>query len=83
MTELIEAWQIHKRINLFLLEASKGNLTDVSVSTVGAQFAHIHGVHVAWLEQSKLDLPAKVSKVDYLNSEVLKTPYAFHDWAKQ
>ena len=76
MTELIEVWQIHNRINLFLLEAAKDNLADVSASkgrTVGAQFAHMHSVRLAWLGQAKLDLPAKISKTDYLNSELLKT----------
>ncbi len=76
MIEILEAWQRHKQINIFLLDAAKENLADVSASksrSVGAQFAHMHSVRLAWLKQSKLDLPAKLSKADYLNHELLKT----------
>jgi len=74
--ELITAWQTHNSLNLFLLNAAKDNLSDISASkgrTVGAQFAHIHNVRLSWLKQSKLDLPAKISKDEYLNPELLKT----------
>lgn len=76
MTEILAAWQTHNRINLFLLAAAEDNLADVSASkgrTVGAQFAHMHNVRLAWLGQSKFDLPAKISKTDYLNDDLLKS----------
>ena len=59
-TQLIETWEIHNRINLYLLEAIKeGHLNDVSASkgrNVGEQFAHMHNVRLMWLKASKPDL---------------------------
>ena len=44
--QMIETWEIHNRINLYLLDAIKEEqLTDIAASkgrTVGEQFAHIH-----------------------------------------
>lgn len=74
-TELITAWQTHNSLNLFLLDAAKDNLSDISSSkgrTVGAQFAHMHNVRLSWLKQSNLDLPPKISKDEYLNPELVK-----------
>lgn len=58
--QLIETWEIHNRINLFLLDALKDeHLTDISASkgrNVGQQFAHIHHVRLMWFKASNPDL---------------------------
>lgn len=52
--QIIETWEIHNRINLYLLNAIKEEyLADVSASkgrNVGEQFAHIHNVRLMWLK---------------------------------
>jgi uncharacterized damage-inducible protein DinB len=54
MNPLTETWQIHNRINLYLLESiDEANLNDISASkgrTVGEQFAHMHNVRLMWLK---------------------------------
>lgn len=51
---LIETWQIHERINRYVLDAiAEGALGDVAASkgrTVGEQFAHMHAVRLMWLK---------------------------------
>ncbi|MBN8651479.1 MAG: hypothetical protein J0L67_08625 [Cytophagales bacterium] len=58
--QLIETWEIHNRINLFLLDALKEeHLADISASkgrNVGQQFAHIHNVRLMWFKASNPDL---------------------------
>ena len=68
MKELIETWEIHNRINLYLLES----LSEVSLSgtasskgrTVGEQFAHIHNVRLMWLKAAMPELLAGVEKIE-------------------
>jgi uncharacterized damage-inducible protein DinB len=64
--QLIETWQIHDRINRYLLEAiPEGALTSVSASkgrSVGEQFAHIHDVRLLWLKSAAPDLLAGLEK---------------------
>ena len=52
-TQILETWEIHNRINLYLLEATEAPaLISLSASkgrTVGEQFAHIHNVRLMWL----------------------------------
>ncbi|MDL1892805.1 hypothetical protein FBQ87_07940 [Sphingobacteriales bacterium CHB3] len=73
--ELLETWEIHSRINLYLLNAIKEeHLADLSASggrNVGQQFAHIHNVRLMWLKaasptllkgQVKIEKDAKLSK---------------------
>lgn len=54
MNPLTETWQIHNRINLYLLESiDEANLNDISASkgrAVGEQFAHMHNVRLMWLK---------------------------------
>jgi len=58
--QLVETWEIHNRINLFLLDAIKEeHLADISASkgrNVGQQFAHIHNVRLMWFKASNPDL---------------------------
>jgi hypothetical protein len=68
MNPLIETWQIHNRINLYLLEAiDEANLNDQSASkgrTVGQQFAHIHSVRMMWLKVAAPQLLESLPKIE-------------------
>jgi uncharacterized damage-inducible protein DinB len=58
--QLLETWNIHHRINLYLLEAvAPTSLGDISASkgrSVAEQFAHIHNVRLMWLKQAAPEL---------------------------
>jgi uncharacterized damage-inducible protein DinB len=58
--QFIETWEIHNRINLYLLDAIKEeHLASISASkgrNVGEQFAHIHNVRLMWLKAANPDL---------------------------
>lgn len=66
--QFLETWEIHNRINLYLLDAVEPEaLASLSASkgrTVGEQFAHIHNVRLMWLKSAAPDLLATVSKVE-------------------
>lgn len=66
--QLLDAWDIHNRINLYLLDAVEPeHLIDVSASkgrNVGEQFAHIHNVRLMWLKQAAPELLSKLQKVE-------------------
>ena len=78
MNALTETWQIHNRINLYLLDAiDEANLGDISASkgrTVGEQFAHIHNVRLMWLKAVDPLLLAGLDKVekDNISKEMLE-----------
>ncbi|MBL7996588.1 DinB family protein [bacterium] len=85
---LIETWDIHNRINLYLLNAIKEeHLADVSASkgrNVAEQFAHIHNVRLMWLKaanpnllmgQTKIEKDPKPSK-KLLSTELIKSARA-------
>jgi uncharacterized damage-inducible protein DinB len=64
----LETWEIHDRINLYLLDAIEPeHLKDVAASkgrNVGEQFAHIHNVRLMWLKQSAPELVGKLAKIE-------------------
>ncbi len=64
----LETWDIHNRINLYLLEAVEpATLNSLSASkgrTVGEQFAHIHNVRLMWLKSAAPDLLAGLDKLE-------------------
>ncbi|HZS04434.1 MAG TPA: DinB family protein [Blastocatellia bacterium] len=66
--QLLETWNIHNRINLYLLDAvDPKSLADVSTSkgrTVGEQFAHLHNVRLMWLKSAATELLAGLEKVE-------------------
>lgn len=68
MNPLIETWQIHNRINIYLLESiAEENLKDQSSSkgrTVGEQFAHMHQVRMMWLKVADPSLLEGLTKID-------------------
>lgn len=57
---LVETWNIHNRIHLYMLDALKPDaLSGVSLTkgrSVGEQFAHIHNVRLDWLKASAPEL---------------------------
>lgn len=68
MNPLTETWQIHNRINIYLLAAiDAANLKDISASkgrTVGEQFAHIHNVRLMWLKVADPSLMNGLNKIE-------------------
>src|SRR5437870_12603932 len=66
--QLLDTWNIHNRINLFLLDAIPPEaLTGVSASkgrSVGEQFAHVHNVRLMWLKVSAPELMKGLNKVE-------------------
>ena len=65
---LLDTWQIHDRINLYLLDAvDAADLGGQSASkgrTVGEQFAHIHNVRLMWLKSAAPELLAGLQKIE-------------------
>ena len=65
---LIETWQIHDRINLYLLDAVEpASLSSYSASkgrSVGEQFGHLHNVRLMWLKAASPDLLEGLEKVE-------------------
>jgi len=66
--QLLETWEIHNRINLYLLEATEpAALASLSASkgrTAGEQFAHIHNVRLMWLKSAAPALLRGLAKVE-------------------
>lgn len=66
--QLLETWDIHNRVNLYLLDAIDAeHLKDVAASkgrNVGEQLAHIHNVRLMWLKQAAPELIGKLLKVE-------------------
>src|SRR5262244_2481170 len=65
---LLETWQIHDRINLYLLDAvdpaSLGSFSASKGRSVGEQFAHIHNVRLMWLKASAPELLKGLDKIE-------------------
>jgi uncharacterized damage-inducible protein DinB len=68
MDQLIETWEIHNRINLYLLDAvAPAALSSLAASkgrSVGEQFAHIHNVRLMWLKSAAPELLMGLEKVE-------------------
>jgi len=66
--QFLETWQIHNRINLYLLDAVEpAALSSLSASkgrNVGEQFAHIHNVRLMWLKAAAPELLAGLIKIE-------------------
>jgi uncharacterized damage-inducible protein DinB len=68
MSALTETWQIHNRINLYLLDAiDEAHLADMLTSkgrNVGEQFAHINNVRLMWLKAANPALLEGLPKIE-------------------
>jgi uncharacterized damage-inducible protein DinB len=66
--QLIETWQIHNRINLYLLDAVPEEALGASIAGKGRNvydlFAHIHNVRLMWLKSSAPDLLSGLTKLE-------------------
>jgi uncharacterized damage-inducible protein DinB len=77
--QFLETWEIHNRINLYLLDATEpsalGSLSASKGRNVGEQFAHIHNVRLMWLKAAapeRLAGLAKVEKDGALDKKILR-----------
>ena len=65
---LVETWQIHNRIHLYLLDAINDEALEASVNpksrNVYSLFAHIHNVRLLWLKSAAADLRESVEKLE-------------------
>jgi uncharacterized damage-inducible protein DinB len=70
--QFVETWQIHNRINFYLLDAiDAAALPSLSASkgrTVGEQFAHIHNVRLMWLKSAAPELLTGLQKLEKENA---------------
>ena len=66
--QLLDTWNIHARINLYMLDAiAPEALSDISASkgrSVGEQFAHIHNVRLMWLKSASPELLEGLEKIE-------------------
>jgi uncharacterized damage-inducible protein DinB len=66
--QVVETWEIHNRINLYILDAiATEALSDVSPAkgrTVGELFAHLHNVRLMWLKAAAPDLLKNLTKIE-------------------
>ena len=66
--QFLDAWEIHNRINLYLLDGIQAeHLSDHSASkgrSVGEQFAHLHNVRLMWLKPAAPDLLKGLNKIE-------------------
>ena len=66
--QLVETWEIHDHINLYMLDAVDAeSLSSYSASkgrSVGEQFAHVHNVRLMWLKSAAPELLAGLEKVE-------------------
>jgi uncharacterized damage-inducible protein DinB len=68
MHPIVESWDIHNRINLYLLDAVDGQWLDSKSAsggrTAGEQFAHIHNVRLMWLKAADPGLLTGLNKLE-------------------
>lgn len=66
--QLLETWDIHNRINIYLLDAVNPTaLAAYSASkgrSVGEQFAHVHNVRLMWLKAAAPELLQGLDKIE-------------------
>src|SRR5437763_600477 len=66
--QLIETWNIHDRINCYLLQAvpddALGSAVGPKHRTIYQLFAHLHNVRLLWLKSAAPDLLEGLSKIE-------------------
>jgi uncharacterized damage-inducible protein DinB len=66
--QIVDTWNIHNRINLYLLESiPAAALGDASASkgrTVAEQVAHLHNVRLMWLKAAGPELMEGLEKIE-------------------
>lgn len=78
--QLLDTWNIHNRVNLYLLDAIPPEaLPGVSASkgrSVGAMFAHIHNVRLMWLKSAAPELLEGLEKIE--NEQAMEKTLLLH-----
>lgn len=78
METLADTWNIHNRINLYLLNALNEEQLALKTNgkgrTIGEQFAHLHQVRLMWLKVAAPEWLTRLSKIEKadINKEVIK-----------
>lgn len=66
--QFLDSWDIHNRINLYLLDAVEpaalGAHSASKGRSVGEQFAHLHNVRLMWLKAAAPDLLSGLEKIE-------------------
>ena len=66
--QVLETWDIHNRINLYVLDAieSEGlkNQSPAKGRTVGELWAHLHNVRLMWLKPTAPELSKSLNKIE-------------------
>ena len=66
--QFLETWDIHNRINLYLLEAIEpaalGSYSASKGRSAGEQFAHLHNVRLMWLKAAAPELLDSLVKIE-------------------
>jgi uncharacterized damage-inducible protein DinB len=66
--QALETWDIHSRINLYVLDAidpeSLGDVSPAKGRTVGELFAHLHNVRLMWLKAAAPELLKNLNKIE-------------------
>src|SRR5262245_13249157 len=66
--QLVETWNIHNRVNLYLLKAMPAEALDCSLGpknrTVFQLFAHVHNVRLMWLKAAAPELLGGLEKLE-------------------
>jgi uncharacterized damage-inducible protein DinB len=66
--QFLETWDIHNRINLYLLEAIEpaalGSYSASKGRSAGEQFAHLHNVRLMWLKAAAPELLDRLVKIE-------------------
>ncbi len=66
--QILESWDIHNRINLYLLESIEATHLNSALSSkgrnVGEQFAHIHNVRLMWLVVAAPEMVKSLTKIE-------------------
>lgn len=67
--QLVDTWDIHNRINLYLLDAVPdvaldAQLADKGFGSVYKQFAHMHNVRLLWLKAAAPELMTGLEKLE-------------------
>lgn len=65
--QAVDAWRIHNRIHLYLLEAIPEDQLPIKLAkgkSVGGQFTHIHNVRLMWLKASAPELMDGQTKLE-------------------
>jgi uncharacterized damage-inducible protein DinB len=66
--QLLDTWNIHNRIQLYVLDAipdeALGSVSASKGRSVGQMFAHIHNARLMWLEVAAPELMPGLAKID-------------------